>query len=264
MNSKYAIKPDDSIVEIRSKHDVRLKYFIDERTTYDWLKMVCAYPSAHSDPDVPSKWISVPTVAARLKFATLIEQECVKNTLFNHLSPAHVKVAVNRILKFFLKLAPESADVSYWWTAAAMFQVLTEEGVSRATFCRWGWHGIPQVFKDIAEEFLNFEYDATSGGLEITMVEWDGDNITLDLPNTCYLSGFYNYHCDMMYEYLDEVSPCKMLSYLMTKGFGHRSHLLTARLRVHGITIWTLEDAVGRHKLKHAGVFTDADIAKLS
>ena len=259
MDSRYAIKPDDSIAEIRSKHDVRLKYFMDERTTYAWLKMVCSHPSAHK---APSKWISIPTVAARLKFATLIEQECMKSTLFNHLSPAHVKVAVGRILKYFLELAEEPPHASYWWTKAAMFRVLTEEGVSRATFCKWGWYGIPQVFKDIADEFLNFEYDAT--GLEITMVEWDGDNIKLDLPQIPYLSGFYNHHCDILYEQLDEVSPCKMLSYLMTKGFGRRSHLLTAKLRIDGIAIWTLEDAASKHKLKEEAVFTDADIAKLS
>lgn len=256
MNSKYAIKPDDSISEIRSKHDERFKYFIDDRNVYDWLHTVCSiiYPTS-------TRWLSIQN---QPKFATLIKQECLKNTLFKHLESGQIDMVVKSVLKSFLAIDQSSPTAIYWWTSAAMFHVINEGSVNHATFCKWNY-GIPLVFRDIATEFFNFEH-GSGGSLEIITIECpsEGSDTNLDLPQIPYLSGFYNHHCDLLYEELDEVLPCHMLSYLMAKGLGHRSHLLAAKLRVRGITIWALEDVVGRHKLKNEGVFTDVDIAKLS
>jgi len=201
MDLTYVITPGDSRTEVLRKIDNRLKYYIDSSRVTTWLREVCAAPIRKESRCI--------LLHDRLKFISLIEQECMKSELFKLLDAELKAVAIERIERHFLIIEEPYPDAVFWWTRAGKFSVSSSADVKYMKFISWNY-GIPGVFRDIAEQFFNFEYGNSQYVLQVQNVEGNSDS-KLEMPRIPYRPGFYTYHCDLLYQELDEVSPCQML-----------------------------------------------------
>ncbi len=257
MDSTFIIKPCDSRQETKIKINNRLQHFMDARIVSDWLHYACCSDSEKSKSLL---------INNKPSFVALIRQECLKYTMFQLEDADLVDAAVQRVVRCFLAVEKNDVPGSWAGTRAGTFKVsaCTDSLVCResATFVRWEFN-VPHVFRDIAEPFFNFEYSSSVGEDCIGVVDETWPFVgKLELPPVPYLSGFYTYHCELLYEELDEVVPCKMFSFLTAKGFGRKAHTLTAQLRVRYVIISSLDDVRKRTGLKDAGVFNDDDMTK--
>ena len=219
MNSKFIIKPTDTRGEIRLKLEQRLKYFIDSKYTDSWVNTVCSNPFVFDK----SKCLNIPNMA---EFVSQIRDECLKG-------PMLTEFCINQVVQHFLSINDPCPEANYWWTRAGDYKVTNMDGKNYARFIKWN-SGVPIVFREIAEQFFTQDY---SKNIDIAVIDYVWDKTVRDVPRLPYIDGFYNYHCDKLYEPLDKVEECPMLEYLKGKGFSERSHTLTAKFRCIDMTI---------------------------